>query len=103
MIEPGTIEAARREMGLPVDDDTVMAEYDRIRDRLVDRIEVIESELWERHKRDTGATYMDEHFLLDSVNRARVQATEEILEEEINAPLRDYYEQNPEAGEDEDY
>lgn len=90
-------------MGLPVDDDTVMAEYDRIRDRLVDRIEVIESELWERHKRDTGATYMDEHFLLDSVNRARVQATEEILEEEINAPLRDYYEQNPEAGEDEDY
>ena len=46
---------------------------------------------------------MDEHFLLDSVNRARVQATEEILEEEINAPLRDYYEQNPEAGEDEDY
>ena len=88
-------------MGLPTDDDTVMAEYDRIRDRLVGRIEVIESELWERHKRDTGATYMDEHFLLDSVNRARVQATEEILEEEINAPLRDYYEQNPELREDE--
>lgn len=103
MIEPGTIEAARREMGLSTDDDTVMAEYDRIRDRLVSRIEVIESELWERHKRDTGATYMDEHFLLDSGNRARIQATEEILEEEINAPLRDYYEQNPEAGEDEDY
>ena len=101
MIEPGTIEAARREMGLPTDDDTVMAEYDRIRDRLVGRIEVIESELWERHKRDTGATYMDEHFLLDSVNHARVQATEEILEEEINAPLRDYYEQNPELREDE--
>ena len=103
MIEPGTIEAARREMGLPVDDDTVMAEYDRIRDRLIGRIEAIESELWERHKRDTGATYMDERFLLDSGNRARVQATEEILEEEINAPLRDYYEQNPELRECDDY
>ena len=100
MIQFGTIIAARREMGLPTDDDTVREEYDRIRDRLVNRIEVIESELWERHKRDTGATYMDEHFLLDSGNRARVQATEEILEEEINAPLRDYYEQNPAKDDD---
>lgn len=100
MIEPGTIETARREMGLPVDDDTVMAEYDRIRDRLVDRIATIREHLWEKHKQDTGATFMDEHFLLDSVNRARVQATEEILEEEINAPLRDYYEQNPEKYDD---
>ena len=100
MIQFGTIIAARREMGLPTDDDTVREEYDRIRDRLVNRIEVIESELWERHKRDTGATYMDEHFLLDSGNRARIQATEEILEEEINAPLRDYYEQNPEKYDD---
>lgn len=100
MIQFGTIIAARREMGLPTDDDTVREEYDRIRDRLVNRIEVIRWELWERHKRDTGATYMDEHFLLDSVNRARVQATEEILEEEINAPLRDYYEQNPEKYDD---
>ena len=103
MIEPAAVRAARREMGLPADDESVMEECHRLDDVLAERIEVIESELWERHKRDTGATYMDEHFLLDSVNRARVQATEEILEEEINAPLRDYYEQNPEVGEDEDY
>ena len=103
MIQLGTIIAARREMGLPTDDETLAEERDRLENLLSERIEVIESELWERHKRDTGATYMDERFLLDSGNRARVQATEEILEEEINAPLRDYYEQNPEAGEDENY
>ena len=103
MIQLGTIIAARREMGLPTDDETLAEERDRLENLLSERIEVIRSELWERHKRDTGATYMDEHFLLDSVNRARVQATEEILEEEINAPLRDYYEQNPELREDEDY
>ena len=87
-------------MGLPADDESVMEECHRLDDVLAERIEVIESELWERHKRDTGATYMDEHFLLDSGNRARIQATEEILEEEINAPLRDYYEQNPEQHDD---
>lgn len=103
MIEPAAVRTARREMGLPADDESVMEECHRLDDVLAERIALIRDRLWEEHKRETGATFMDEHFLLDSVNRARVQATEEILEEEINAPLRDYYEQNPEAGEDEDY
>lgn len=89
MILKTTVRAARQELGLPTDEQSVTEAWEEIQDAAASRIDQLHQMMlreWESQHPGEEIPYLTN---VELGERSRLQGQEEILEEWINAPVRD--------------
>ena len=93
MIESATIRHMHEALGYPTDDASLKKRPNELRLIESDLREAIHFQIIDEMLEQKNTKIIDEGMRYTAMVRTQRQAQEQVLEEYINAPMRDYYEQ----------